>query len=67
MVLGAAVTLLAVDPATASIVVAAIGAMAALGAALVTAKYGAERVSLNDKVRRYERYIERKGDDPDDV
>lgn len=56
------------DPTTGSVIAAAIGSMTALAIAIVNGRNSADRLRLEDLVRRLKkRLIEKHGEDPADV
>lgn len=63
----AAITAAAVDPASASIVVAICGSFTAVVVAVITARSSAERLADKDRIRRLEKHIVKLGGDPDDA
>ena len=56
------------DPTTGSVIAAALGSATALAIAVINGRNSADRLRLEDLVRRLKkRLIDRHGEDPDDV
>lgn len=56
------------DPTTGSVIAAALGSVTALAIAVINGRHSADRLRLEDLVRRLKRrLIDKHGEDPDDV